>query len=172
MRSIAPVPSTGSNKAALWTWVPQVSMLKPGIWRTLIGIFALPVACSLPVSAQTAAQAWLKYQPTGKPLGVPTQVNTLGQSPLQQTAAIELRRGLLSLSGKPLEMGPNMILLGTAQQMSMHNPKSANLSLEPDEFVISAMPRRPRPRDRCRRRQRPRCALRRLCAAAQPRAGH
>lgn len=138
MRSIAPVPLTGCNKAALWTWVPQVSMLKPGIWRILIRILALLVACSLPVSAQTAAQAWLKYQPTGKPLGVPSQVNTLGQSLLEQTAAIELRSGLLSLSGKPLEMGPNMILIGTSQEMRAHNPKSANLSLEPDEFVISA----------------------------------
>ncbi len=95
--------------------------------------------CCLPVHAQNAAQAWLKYRATGKPLGVPTRVDTVGQSLLEQTAAIELRRGLLSLSGdKPLEMGPNMILVGTEQEMRTHNPKLASLSLQPDEFVIMA----------------------------------
>ncbi len=88
---------------------------------------------------QTAAQAWLKYRPVGKPLGVPTRVDTLGQSLVEQTAAIELRRGLLSLSGgAPLENGPNMILLGTAQEMGSRESKGTALSLEPDEFLISA----------------------------------
>ncbi len=89
--------------------------------------------------AQNAAQAWLKYRAVGKPLTVPTRVDTLRQTLLEQTAAIELRRGLLSLSGgAPLEMGPNKILLGTAQEMRAVHPKSAVPSLEPDEFLISA----------------------------------
>ncbi len=89
--------------------------------------------------AQNAAQGWLKYQPLGKPLTVPTRVSTLGQSLLEQTAAIELRRGLLSLSGgAPLEVGPNTIVLATAQEMHTQQPKTAVPSLEPDEFVISA----------------------------------
>jgi alpha-glucuronidase len=96
---------------------------------------AIPVASF----AQNAAQAWLKYRPIGKLLSVPTRVSTLGQSLLEQTAAIELRRGLLSLSGgAPLEIGPNTILLGTVQEMHEHDSKSTVPSLEPDEFLISA----------------------------------
>jgi alpha-glucuronidase len=67
------------------------------------------------------------------------RVGTLGQSVLEQTAAIELRRGLLSLSGgKLLEMGPNLILLGTVQEMRARDKKNASPSLGPDEFLISA----------------------------------
>jgi alpha-glucuronidase len=90
-------------------------------------------------SAQTASQAWLKYRPLGKPLTVPTRVSTLGHSLVEQTAAIELRRGLLSLSGgAPLEAGPNTILLATVQEMHTHQPKTIVPSLDPDEFLISA----------------------------------
>ena len=66
-------------------------------------------------------------------------MNTLGQGLVEQTAAIEIRRGLLSLSGGgSLENGPNTILLGTAQEMlRATNPKAAMPSLEPEEFVIS-----------------------------------
>src|SRR5579859_7332323 len=74
--------------------------------------------------AQNAAQAWLKYRTVGKPLGVPTRVDVLGQGLVEQTAAIELRRGLLSLSGgASLENGPNMILLGNAQEMRSRESK-------------------------------------------------
>jgi alpha-glucuronidase len=58
---------------------------------------------------------------------------------LEQTAALELRRGLLSLSGgAPLEQGPNIILLGTVQEMRAREPKTTVPSLGPDEFLISA----------------------------------
>ncbi|MGA9587674.1 MAG: alpha-glucuronidase family glycosyl hydrolase [Terracidiphilus sp.] len=92
-----------------------------------------------PAVAQNAAQAWLKYRPVGKPLTVPTRVSMLGQSMLEQTAAIELRRGLLSLSGgAPLEEGPNAILLGTVQEMRARHPESPMPSLDADEFFITA----------------------------------
>ena len=66
-------------------------------------------------------------------------MSTLGQDLLEQTAAIELRRGLLSLSGGvPLEVGPNQILLGTVAEMRVHDKKNRSLSLEPDEFLIRA----------------------------------
>ncbi len=97
------------------------------------------IICMHPAIAQTASQAWLKYRPLGKPLTVPTRVSTLGQSLVEQTAAIELRRGLLSLSGgAPLEQGPNAIVLGTAQEMRTQQPKTIVPSLDPDEFLISA----------------------------------
>ena len=89
--------------------------------------------------AQNSAQAWLKYRPLGKPLIVPMRVSTLGQSLLEQTAAIELRRGLLSLSGgAPLEVGPNTIILATVEEMRAQQPKTTVPSLEPDEFLIAA----------------------------------
>ena len=102
-----------------------------------IGLLALLLA-AFDSSAQTADQAWLKYRPTGKLLNVPTRVSSLGQSMLEQTAAIELRRGLLSLAGgAPLEVGPNTILLATVPEMRAQQPKTTVPSLEPDEFLIS-----------------------------------
>ena len=92
---------------------------------------------SLDGSCQTASQAWLKYRPTGKPLNVPTRIDTLGRSVVEQTAAIELRRGLLSFSGgRPLEAGPNRIVLGTVEEMRADH-KNASFSLGPEEFQIS-----------------------------------
>ncbi len=121
--------------------VRQVSFLGPGI-RSLLSkgfLFATVFQCSFNLSAQTAAQAWLKYRPLGKPLSVPSRVNALGQSLLEQTAAIELRRGLLSLSsGAPLESGPNTILIGTVQELRARHPEATVPSLEPDEFIITA----------------------------------
>ena len=97
------------------------------------------IICGHSAVAQNAAQAWLKYRPLGKPITVPNRVSTLGRSLLEQTAAIELRRGLLSLSGgAPLEGGPNAILLGTIAEMRARDSKSTVPSLEADEFLISA----------------------------------
>jgi alpha-glucuronidase len=88
--------------------------------------------------AQTAEQAWLKYRPTGKPLNLPTNVEVLGRSLIEGTAAAELRRGLISLSGgAPLESGPNIILLGTAQEMRSRQQASAIPALSADEFFIA-----------------------------------
>jgi alpha-glucuronidase len=134
MRSSAAVPSSPQR------CVPQTSTLKLGILQFILPILFIGAIAGAPSgAAQTAAQAWLKYRPIGRPLSVPTRVSTLGQSVLEQTAAIELRRGLLSLSGgAPLEDGPNIILLGTVQEMRAHDSKSTLPSLEPDEFFISA----------------------------------
>ncbi len=98
-----------------------------GCFVTGLARIALLAVIAIPATAfaQNAAEAWLKYRAVGKPLTVPTRVDSLGQSLLEQTAAIELRRGLLSLSGgAPLEMGPNKILLGTVQEMRTAHPKS------------------------------------------------
>jgi alpha-glucuronidase len=89
-------------------------------------------------AAQASDPAWLRYAPVGHALSVPTRVVVLGQDPVLRNAAIELERGLLSLSGrtKP-EAGPNSIVLGTTQQFRGRKRKNSNLSLEPDEFLIS-----------------------------------
>ncbi len=99
---------------------------------------ALVLSGSPLTHGQTADQAWLKYHPIGKPLSVPMHVQALGQSALDQSATIELERGLLSLSGRQsLDVGPILILLGTAEEMRKRNPRSAAPALEPDEFFIS-----------------------------------
>jgi alpha-glucuronidase len=114
----------------IWTKLERVTMRAPA------GFFSLFFCCS--AFAQTADQAWLKYRPTGKPLSVPTNVKVLGRSLVEETAAAELRRGLISLSGgAPLETGPNTIVLGTAQEMRARDPKISAQNLGPDEFVIS-----------------------------------
>jgi len=88
--------------------------------------------------AQTANQAWLKYRPTGKPLNIPTNVRVLGRNLVEETAAAELRRGLISLSGgAPLESGPNIILLGTVEEIRANQPSVSIPALGPEEFSIS-----------------------------------
>src|SRR5579863_5774032 len=108
-----------------------VSLSKNGL-----AIVAFLAAVVIPNSlfAQNAGQAWLTYRAVGKPLRVPTRVDALGQSLVEQTAAIELRRGLLSLSGgAPLENGPNMILLGTVAEIRARQSQGGVPSLEADE---------------------------------------
>ena len=99
------------------------------------------VACAfiaIPALAQTADQAWLKYRSIGKLLSVPMRVTALGQNPLERTAAMELERGLRSLSTLPnYEATPNVIVLGTAEEMRWRKRKSTVLTLQPDEFLIS-----------------------------------
>lgn len=127
MRSLTTVQTGRSCPAAFF---------KNGLALVVFLALAATPAASF---AQSAAEAWLKYRAIGKPLTVPTRVDTLGHSLIEQTAAIELRRGLLSLSGgAPLENGPNMILLGTTQELRSRHPESTLPSLEPDEFLISA----------------------------------
>ena len=107
------------------------------LFRTLVLVPL--IAGGFRADSQTASQAWLKYRPLGKPLSVPSRVNALGKSLLEQTAAIELRRGLLSLSsGAPLESGPNTILVGTVQEFRARHRETTEPSLEPDEFIITA----------------------------------
>ena len=88
--------------------------------------------------AQTADQAWLKYRTTGKPLNLPTNVKVLGRSQVEETAAAELRRGLMSLSGgSPLESGPNVILLGTVQEMKSNQQGGTLPALGPEEYYVA-----------------------------------
>ena len=107
----------------------------------LVGVaLAFVLAGGLSASAQTANQAWLKYQPLAKPLSVPVRVVKLGDSLLERSAKSELERGLQALAGKPgadvlPAEGPNVIVLGTAQEMRWRKRKSIVLSLEPEEFL-------------------------------------
>ena len=96
------------------------------------------IICMHPAIAQTTSQACLKYRPLGKPLTCPPASALLVRAWSKQTAAIELRRGLLSLSGgAPLDAGPNTILLATAPEMRAQQPQTIVPSLDSDEFLIS-----------------------------------
>src|SRR5579863_9700207 len=127
MRSLMTVPAGRQFQSAFF---------KKGVAAIVfLAVAAIPAASF----AQNAAEAWLKYRPVSKPLKVPTRVDALGQSILEQTAAIELRRGLLSLSGgAPLENGPNLILLGTVAEIRARQSQGGVPTLEADEFLISA----------------------------------
>src|SRR5260370_2179709 len=107
------------------------------VWS--IGFAVVVFLASVPAaSAQTAEQAWLKYRAREKPLSVLTRVTALGESPLERTAAMELERGLRTLSANSgHEASPNVIVLGTTQEMRWRKRKSSVLQLEPDEFLIS-----------------------------------
>ncbi len=88
--------------------------------------------------AQAADPAWLTYRKLQKPLSVPTRILVLGKDPLEQTAAQELERGLLSLAGRstPDENNPDAIVMGTEAQMRRHKHKAAAQTLAPEEFAL------------------------------------
>ncbi len=90
------------------------------------------------LTAQTADEAWLKSRPLDRPLSVPARVTVLGQDPVEINAAAELQRSLFALSGgKQADAGINSIVLGTAQEFRSRKRKSSNLTLQPEEFLIS-----------------------------------
>ena len=100
---------------------------------------ALSLAGSALAAGQTADQAWLKYTQLKNPPNVPMNVRSLGRGTVEQSAVVELRRGLLSLSGKPgFDGGPNFILLGTVDEMRSRTGQGSVPTLEPDEFLIAS----------------------------------
>ena len=90
-------------------------------------------------AAQTADRAWLRYRALEKPLSVPTRIVVLGNDPLEQAAAKELERGLLSLAGRstPVESSPDSIVMGTEEQMQSRTHRSPAKTLAAEEFVIA-----------------------------------
>lgn len=90
------------------------------------------------LKAQASDPAWLSYRRLEKPLSVPTRILVLGKDPLEQTAAQELERGLLSLAGRSTPDGnnPDSIVMGTEAQMRLHKHKAAAHTLAPEEFAI------------------------------------
>jgi alpha-glucuronidase len=88
--------------------------------------------------AQSPDEAWLKYRPLHQRLSVPMRVEVRGQSRIESAAASELVRGLRSLAGASSPgVGPDSIVLATAQEMGRERMKSIVPALEPDEFQIS-----------------------------------
>jgi alpha-glucuronidase len=103
----------------------------------LAGFASLAVfAGSVPTVAQTADQAWLKYRPLGSPIIGRVHVAAPGQSPLEQSAIAELKRGLAGLSStrSPQE---TLIKLGTVEEMRSRHESQSIPSLAPEEFLIT-----------------------------------
>ncbi len=114
-------------------------VLRFSLMRPATATITILFACALGAPAQTADQAWLAYHPVANPPTVPVQVRPLGSSPVQQSAAIELRRGLSGLfqaSGSAL--GQGVVILGTRRQIQSLSqmPVPAPAPLGPEDFQI------------------------------------
>jgi len=86
---------------------------------------ALMLAGGLAAAAQTADQAWLRYQAVVKAAAVPERVFRLGDSPLERSAAAELVRGLKGITGRGAEsrnVRVNAIILGTLGEFRKQYP--------------------------------------------------
>jgi alpha-glucuronidase len=131
--------STSAHSVFQPSRVPPVSLLRPGYPRPSIRTFVLAsvLTVSASASAQTADQAWLKYEKsTPREIGS-VCVRTLGNSPLEQTAVQELARSHMgfedpSTSNAPLVCGsdaapgfkndPGDVVLGTATEVQKSFP--------------------------------------------------
>jgi alpha-glucuronidase len=85
------------------------------------GVFAAGSACG----AQTANQAWLSYRRGSLPPKFPTTVVALGRGELEQTAALELVRGLQSIDGagrKSEKLVGHAIVIGTFDEFRKRFP--------------------------------------------------
>jgi alpha-glucuronidase len=146
------MPETNSKKPSLippQTWVPQVSRLRPGRARISFRaiVFAALLATGLTTSAQTADQAWLRYTRSFNqaPVRIPLSVHALGNGPLELSAAQELKRGILGVTGdSPKDFVTDVrgqILLGTAQEIHQIDPDIALPNgLEPEGYSVTWTP--------------------------------
>jgi alpha-glucuronidase len=95
------------------------------------------LAIGLAASAQTADQAWLKYQKNGR-MAIPLKVRALGSSSQEQAAVKEIQRSLASccshidssaLTARAREQIGGQTVIGTAQEVGRAFP---NLSIPSD----------------------------------------
>ncbi|MDR3737417.1 MAG: alpha-glucuronidase family glycosyl hydrolase [Terracidiphilus sp.] len=115
-------------------------------------LLALPLACALTcaclaASAQTADQAWLNYRPLpNSPADqLSVRIRTLDDDPLVQSAATELRTGILGLSSANRVISLHdtgiHILLGTFAEVQEVSPALASPHpLAPEGYWIKSAP--------------------------------
>src|SRR5580698_466224 len=75
--------------------------------------------------AQSADQAWLKYAPIHASSSIPSNVLPLGDSPLEQSAAQELKRGLAGLLSESPAHNSSVIAIGTVNEIRAAYPQIA-----------------------------------------------
>jgi alpha-glucuronidase len=115
-------------------------------------LLALPLACALAsaclaAAAQTADQAWLGYKPLpNSPADqISVRIRVLDDDPLVQSAATELRSGILSLSSPTRIIGMRdngiHILLGTLVEVQETAPSLVpSHPLAPGGYWIKSAP--------------------------------
>jgi alpha-glucuronidase len=127
-------------------WVPHVSHLRLGKARISFRRFVMAsiLAASVSAYAQTADQAWLRYPRSFNqaPVRIPLSVHALGRGPLEQSAAQELKRGILGVTGDlPKDFVTDVrgqILLGTVQEIHQMDPEiRLPNNLEPEGYAVS-----------------------------------
>jgi len=128
--------------------VPQVSILRPGIAQIFfleLVLTALP-ACGITATAQTADQAWLRYQGHTARVLYPRDVRALGTGAIEKSAVQELRRNLgdlvtASLSARAQGGLGGQTVIGTAEEVRKAFPGvPVPAGLEPDGYWIYSAP--------------------------------
>ncbi len=96
---------------------------------TAIACNALFAAGAIFASAQTADQAWLRYEGNHGPPKIPLAVRALGSDPLEQSAVRELQRGNAGMTGASSNIEPEAIngetVVGTLDEMGNAFPSLA-----------------------------------------------
>jgi alpha-glucuronidase len=88
--------------------------------------------------AQSADQAWLKYAPIHASSSIPSNVLPLGDSPLEQSAAQELKRGLAGLLSESPAHNSSVIAIGTVNEIRAAYPQIAIPDVpDPEGFVLT-----------------------------------
>jgi len=126
--------------------VPQVSLLRPGIAQISMRKLALAtlLASYLTAAAQTADQAWLRYQGYQERTLIPLQVRALGAGLLEQSAAGELKRSIADFAGETAgstvrarEVFGGETVLGTAEELRKAYPDlPVPADLHPDGYWL------------------------------------
>ena len=108
------------------------------IRRALLLAFTTIWMLSQNARAQTADQAWLKYAPIHAASPIPSNVVPLGDSPLEQSAAQELKRGLAGLLNGNSSQNASVIAIGTVNEVRAAYPQIAiSDDPSPEGFVLA-----------------------------------
>jgi alpha-glucuronidase len=95
------------------------------LFASLAAVFLLAGGLTSP--AQTADQAWLRYNGYHGPTVVPLRVRVMGNGALEQSAASELQRGIAGLTSASSDLSGNAIngeiILGTVDEIHKTNPQ-------------------------------------------------
>ena len=110
----------------------------------LLGLFLFAVLSSTALAAQTADQAWLRYQSHSGRILISLKVRALGSGILEQSALSELNRAMADLShsstglsARSREALGGEIVLGTAEEVHKAYPNLAvPANLQPEAFWL------------------------------------
>ncbi|HEY1576298.1 MAG TPA: alpha-glucuronidase family glycosyl hydrolase [Terracidiphilus sp.] len=116
-------------------------------WPSTLFLILVTLLPGVPiVSAQTADQAWLKYELKGRIRSFfPTAVRALGHNPVEKSAAAELNRNLGPLAGKDAskmttrvkEISSGQTVLGTVEEVHQSFPNiPVPKDLGPEDYWI------------------------------------